>query len=91
MIAAHELHTDYTFPHETDTQFSSDTDLEDPEGRSLKPGKGKKGKKAVVRAQGRVNGHHQENGTENLTLFEIVKLGKSATQVQTHSHTLSHT
>ncbi|XP_053474299.1 cohesin subunit SA-2a isoform X2 [Ictalurus furcatus] len=80
MIAAHELHPDYTYTHETDTQFSSDTDLEDPEGRILKPAKGKKGKKTVVRAQGRVNGHHQENGTENLTLFEIVKLGKSATQ-----------
>lgn len=40
-----------------------------------------------VRAQGRVNGHHQENGMENLSLFEIVKLGKSATQVNTHAHT----
>uniref|UniRef100_A0A671K9W5 Cohesin subunit SA n=1 Tax=Sinocyclocheilus anshuiensis TaxID=1608454 RepID=A0A671K9W5_9TELE len=29
---------------------------------------------------GRVNGHHQENNMENLSLFEIVKLGKSATQ-----------
>uniref|UniRef100_A0A673HQZ4 Cohesin subunit SA n=1 Tax=Sinocyclocheilus rhinocerous TaxID=307959 RepID=A0A673HQZ4_9TELE len=29
---------------------------------------------------GRVNGHHQENDMENLSLFEIVKLGKSATQ-----------
>uniref|UniRef100_A0A673LK03 Cohesin subunit SA n=1 Tax=Sinocyclocheilus rhinocerous TaxID=307959 RepID=A0A673LK03_9TELE len=28
----------------------------------------------------RVNGHHQENDMENLSLFEIVKLGKSATQ-----------
>uniref|UniRef100_A0A673HT55 Cohesin subunit SA n=1 Tax=Sinocyclocheilus rhinocerous TaxID=307959 RepID=A0A673HT55_9TELE len=27
-----------------------------------------------------VNGHHQENDMENLSLFEIVKLGKSATQ-----------
>lgn len=32
---------------------------------------------------GRVNGHHQENGVENMTLFEVVKLGKSATQVGT--------
>lgn len=32
---------------------------------------------------GRVNGHHQENGVENMTLFEVVKLGKSATQVCT--------
>uniref|UniRef100_A0A673LHB4 Cohesin subunit SA n=1 Tax=Sinocyclocheilus rhinocerous TaxID=307959 RepID=A0A673LHB4_9TELE len=30
--------------------------------------------------RGRVNGHHQENDMENLSLFEIVKLGKSATQ-----------
>uniref|UniRef100_A0A671YRW1 Cohesin subunit SA n=1 Tax=Sparus aurata TaxID=8175 RepID=A0A671YRW1_SPAAU len=29
---------------------------------------------------GRVNGHHQENGMENMTLFEVVKAGKSATQ-----------
>uniref|UniRef100_A0A7N8YHQ6 Cohesin subunit SA n=1 Tax=Mastacembelus armatus TaxID=205130 RepID=A0A7N8YHQ6_9TELE len=27
-----------------------------------------------------VNGHHQENGMENMTLFEVVKMGKSATQ-----------
>jgi len=33
--------------------------------------------------RGRVNGHHQENDMENLSLFEIVKLGKSATQVPT--------
>uniref|UniRef100_A0A4W4FEX3 Cohesin subunit SA n=1 Tax=Electrophorus electricus TaxID=8005 RepID=A0A4W4FEX3_ELEEL len=88
MIAAQELQTDFHYSHEADTQLSSDTDLEDPESRNAKPGKGKKGKKAPsekvkgagVRAQGRVNGHHQENGTENLSLFEIVKLGKSATQ-----------
>uniref|UniRef100_A0A3B1K5C4 Cohesin subunit SA n=1 Tax=Astyanax mexicanus TaxID=7994 RepID=A0A3B1K5C4_ASTMX len=72
---------------EADTQLSSDTDLEDLEGRHVKLGKGKgkkapgeKGKGVPVRAQGRVNGHHQENGMENLSLFEIVKLGKSATQ-----------
>uniref|UniRef100_A0A673B8B9 Cohesin subunit SA n=1 Tax=Sphaeramia orbicularis TaxID=375764 RepID=A0A673B8B9_9TELE len=29
---------------------------------------------------GWVNGHHQENGMENMTLFEVVKMGKSATQ-----------
>ncbi|KAI4891786.1 hypothetical protein NFI96_027417, partial [Prochilodus magdalenae] len=88
MIAAQELQTDFHFPHEGDTQLSSDTDLEDPEGRNAKPGKGKKGKKVpgekgkgvLVRAPSRVNGHHQENGMENLSLFEIVKLGKSATQ-----------
>lgn len=30
---------------------------------------------------GRVNGHSQENGVENVTLFEVVKQGRSATQV----------
>lgn len=30
---------------------------------------------------GRMNGHHQENGMENMMLFEVVKLGKSAMQV----------
>uniref|UniRef100_A0AAR2KQQ9 Cohesin subunit SA n=1 Tax=Pygocentrus nattereri TaxID=42514 RepID=A0AAR2KQQ9_PYGNA len=88
MIAAQDLQTDFHYPHEADTQLSSDTDLEDPEVRNAKSGKGKKGKKVpgekgkgvLVRAPGRVNGHHQENGMENLSLFEIVKLGKSATQ-----------
>ncbi|XP_030638128.1 cohesin subunit SA-2 [Chanos chanos] len=88
MIAAQELQTDFHFPQEADTQLSSDTDLEDPEGRNAKPGKGKKGKKGPgekgkgsgAKGQGRVNGHHQENGMENLSLFEVVKLGKSATQ-----------
>lgn len=52
----------------------------------------KKGKKALgdkakgggagrVTGPGWVNGHHQENGMENMTLFEVVKMGKSATQV----------
>uniref|UniRef100_A0A8D0AUK4 Cohesin subunit SA n=1 Tax=Sander lucioperca TaxID=283035 RepID=A0A8D0AUK4_SANLU len=51
----------------------------------------KKGKKALgdkakgggagrTPGLGRVNGHHQENGMENMTLFEVVKMGKSATQ-----------
>uniref|UniRef100_A0A669F8C2 Cohesin subunit SA n=1 Tax=Oreochromis niloticus TaxID=8128 RepID=A0A669F8C2_ORENI len=51
----------------------------------------KKGKKALgdkakgggagrVTGPGWVNGHHQENGMENMTLFEVVKMGKSATQ-----------
>lgn len=35
------------------------------------------------RGSGWVNGHHQENGMENMTLFEVVKAGKSATQVGT--------
>uniref|UniRef100_A0A673HIH0 Cohesin subunit SA n=1 Tax=Sinocyclocheilus rhinocerous TaxID=307959 RepID=A0A673HIH0_9TELE len=56
------------------------------EGRNGKSGKGKKGKKTLgdklkgSEVRGRVNGHHQENDMENLSLFEIVKLGKSATQ-----------
>lgn len=32
--------------------------------------------------QGRANGHHQQNGeVEPVTLFEVVKMGKSAMQV----------
>lgn len=48
---------------------------------------GKKGKKAGgekgkgVKGPGRINGHHQENGMENMMLFEVVKLGRSAMQV----------
>uniref|UniRef100_A0A8C7Y6Z9 Cohesin subunit SA n=1 Tax=Oryzias sinensis TaxID=183150 RepID=A0A8C7Y6Z9_9TELE len=47
---------------------------------------GKKGKKAIGdkgkggKAAGRINGHHQENGMENMMLFEVVKLGRSAMQ-----------
>lgn len=48
----------------------------------------KKGKKAPGekgkgggKGAGRLNGHHQENGMENIMLFEVVKLGKSAMQV----------
>uniref|UniRef100_A0A8C7GUN6 Cohesin subunit SA n=1 Tax=Oncorhynchus kisutch TaxID=8019 RepID=A0A8C7GUN6_ONCKI len=78
---------------ETDTQLSSDTDLEDPDVKNAKLGKGKggrKGKKAPGEkgkgggakgtGLGGVNGHHQENGMESMTLFEVVKMGKSATQ-----------
>ncbi|TKS83482.1 THO complex subunit 2 [Collichthys lucidus] len=79
---------------ETESQLSSDTDLEDPDGKNAKTGKGvaaRRGKKAHgdkakaggagrVPGLGRVNGHHQENGMENMTLFEVVKVGKSATQ-----------
>lgn len=49
---------------------------------------GKKGKKAAGekgkggKGAGRLNGHHQENGMENMMLFEVVKLGRSAMQVQ---------
>lgn len=53
--------------------------------------KGKKalGDKAKGGGAGRVpggwvNGHHQENGMDNMTLFEVVKMGKSATQVGRH-------
>uniref|UniRef100_A0A8D3BPF6 Cohesin subunit SA n=1 Tax=Scophthalmus maximus TaxID=52904 RepID=A0A8D3BPF6_SCOMX len=42
--------------------------------------KAKGGGAARVPGLGRVNGHHQENGMENMTLFEVVKMGKSATQ-----------
>ncbi|XP_041949814.1 cohesin subunit SA-2a [Alosa sapidissima] len=93
MIEAQELHSDFHFPQEADTQLSSDTDLEDLEGRNAKLGKakvprqgkkgaGEKGKGSAGKGggQNRVNGHHQENGMENLTLFEVVKLGKSAMQ-----------
>uniref|UniRef100_A0A4W5KBN6 Cohesin subunit SA n=1 Tax=Hucho hucho TaxID=62062 RepID=A0A4W5KBN6_9TELE len=78
---------------EADTQLSSDTDLEDPDVKNAKLAKGKAGKKgkkapgekgkggaAKGAGLGRVNGHHQENGRENMTLFEVVKMGKSATQ-----------
>uniref|UniRef100_A0A673YAP2 Cohesin subunit SA n=1 Tax=Salmo trutta TaxID=8032 RepID=A0A673YAP2_SALTR len=93
MIAAQELHTEFQFPQETDTQLSSDTDVEDPDVKNAKLGKGKggrKGKKAPGEkgkgggakgtGLGGVNGHHQENGMESMTLFEVVKMGKSATQ-----------
>ena len=40
---------------------------------------GEKGKGA--KGTGRLNGHHQENGMENMMLFEVVKLGRSAMQV----------
>lgn len=49
---------------------------------------GKKGKKAAGekgkggKGAGRINGHHQENGMENMMLFEVVKLGRSAMQVR---------
>uniref|UniRef100_A0A8C7RST5 Cohesin subunit SA n=1 Tax=Oncorhynchus mykiss TaxID=8022 RepID=A0A8C7RST5_ONCMY len=44
---------------------------------------GKKGKKVTGekgKGAGRMNGHYQENGMENLMLFEVVKMGKSAMQ-----------
>uniref|UniRef100_A0A665VDN4 Cohesin subunit SA n=1 Tax=Echeneis naucrates TaxID=173247 RepID=A0A665VDN4_ECHNA len=62
---------------------------EEPDGRSANSAKGKvlkKGKKAAGekgkggKGAGRLNGHHQENGMENMMLFEVVKLGRSAMQ-----------
>uniref|UniRef100_W5KDX2 Cohesin subunit SA n=1 Tax=Astyanax mexicanus TaxID=7994 RepID=W5KDX2_ASTMX len=65
-------------------------DFDDPDGRIAVQGKGKvctKGKKPLGekgkgggKGIGRLNGHHQENGMENIMLFEVVKLGKSAMQ-----------
>ncbi|KAG5852213.1 hypothetical protein ANANG_G00060010 [Anguilla anguilla] len=94
MIAAPELQAEFHYPQETDTHFSSDTDFDDPDGRNSTGGKGKtvkKGKRAAgekgkgaasgkAGGLGRINGHHQENGMENMMLFEVVKLGKSAMQ-----------
>ncbi|XP_056664870.1 cohesin subunit SA-2 isoform X1 [Monodelphis domestica] len=80
---------------ESETHFSSDTDFEDIEGKNQKQGKGKtckKGKKGPgdkgkggngggkPSGPNRMNGHHQQNGVENMMLFEVVKMGKSAMQ-----------
>ncbi|XP_075040469.1 cohesin subunit SA-2 isoform X2 [Mixophyes fleayi] len=77
-------------PRETETHFSSDTDFDDTEGKIPKQGKGKKGKKGAaekgkggtLKAGGPnwMNGHHPQNGVENMMLFEVVKMGKSAMQ-----------
>uniref|UniRef100_A0A672L0F6 Cohesin subunit SA n=1 Tax=Sinocyclocheilus grahami TaxID=75366 RepID=A0A672L0F6_SINGR len=89
MIAAPELQTEFHYTQDTDTRFSSETDFDDPDGRNAIIGKGKakKGKKGpgekgkgVGKGAGRMNGHHQENGMENVMLFEVVRLGKSAMQ-----------
>ncbi|XP_062856992.1 cohesin subunit SA-2 [Trichomycterus rosablanca] len=86
MIAAPEFHPEFHYPQDTDSRFSSDTDFDDFEGRNVPQGKGKKGKKAPGekgkggKGAGRLNGHHQENGMENIMLFEVVRLGKSAMQ-----------
>uniref|UniRef100_A0A671NTS6 Cohesin subunit SA n=1 Tax=Sinocyclocheilus anshuiensis TaxID=1608454 RepID=A0A671NTS6_9TELE len=80
MIAAPELQTEFHYTQDTDTRFSSDTDFDDPDGRNAIIGKGKakKGKKGpgekgkgVGKGAGRMNGHHQENGMENVMLFEV--------------------
>uniref|UniRef100_A0A665VDV8 Cohesin subunit SA n=1 Tax=Echeneis naucrates TaxID=173247 RepID=A0A665VDV8_ECHNA len=90
MIAAPEIPTEFSYTQDTDTRFSSDTDFsEEPDGRSANSAKGKGGKKGKKAAgekgkggkgAGRLNGHHQENGMENMMLFEVVKLGRSAMQ-----------
>ncbi|KFO21029.1 Cohesin subunit SA-2 [Fukomys damarensis] len=96
MIAAPEIPTDFNLLQESETHFSSDTDFEDIEGKNQKQGKGKtckKGKKGPgEKSKGgngggkpssgpnRMNGHHQQNGVENMMLFEVVKMGKSAMQ-----------
>ncbi|XP_053555095.1 cohesin subunit SA-2 [Bombina bombina] len=77
-------------PRESETHFSSDTDFEDTEGKVPKQGKGKKGKKALGEkvkgvpvkssAPNWMNGHHQQNGVENMMLFDVVKMGKCAMQ-----------
>lgn len=50
-------------------------------GKKAPGEKGKGGAGAKGGGAGRINGHHQENGVENMMLFEVVKLGKSAMQV----------
>uniref|UniRef100_A0A8C8F9U1 Cohesin subunit SA n=1 Tax=Oncorhynchus tshawytscha TaxID=74940 RepID=A0A8C8F9U1_ONCTS len=92
MIAAPELPSEFHYPQDSDTRFSSDTDFSEAPDVSINPTKGKggkKGKKAAgekgkggkgVGGAGRMNGHYQENGMENLMLFEVVKMGKSAMQ-----------
>uniref|UniRef100_A0A672JQM8 Cohesin subunit SA n=1 Tax=Salarias fasciatus TaxID=181472 RepID=A0A672JQM8_SALFA len=90
MIAAPEIPSEFSYTQDTDTRFSSDTDFsEDPDGRGANSAKGKGGKKGKKAAgekgkggkgAGRINGHHQENGMENMMLFEVVKLGRSAMQ-----------
>ncbi|KAM8835623.1 cohesin subunit SA-2-like [Synchiropus picturatus] len=90
MIAAQDFHSDFQLPHEAESQLSSDTDHDDPDGRISRTSRNmaaKKGKKANGEksrsggaVRGWVNGHHQENGKENMSLFEVVKTGKSATQ-----------
>ncbi|EMP35413.1 Cohesin subunit SA-2, partial [Chelonia mydas] len=49
-----------------------------------KKGPGEKGKGAngggKPAGPNRMNGHHQQNGVENMMLFEVVKMGKSAMQ-----------
>lgn len=85
MIAAPEIPAEFHLIQESETHFSSDTDFEDPEGKNFKQGKGKTGKKGkkergILGGFGRMNGHHQQNGVENMMLFEVVKMGKSAMQ-----------
>ncbi|XP_075876525.1 cohesin subunit SA-2-like isoform X1 [Nelusetta ayraudi] len=94
MIAAQDLQSQLQHPQEAECQLSSDADFDFPDGKHADSGKGlaaKNGRMAfgdkgkspsAGRAGdvGRVNGHSQENGVENVTLFEVVKQGRSATQ-----------
>ncbi|KAL0973791.1 hypothetical protein UPYG_G00211210 [Umbra pygmaea] len=96
MIAAPELPSEFHYPQDSDTRFSSDTDFSEGPDVSINPSKGKGGKKGKKVAgekgrggggggggggeAGRMNGHHQENGMETMMLFEVVKMGKSAMQ-----------
>lgn len=43
-------------------------------------GKGGNGGGKPPSGPNRMNGHHQQNGVENMVLFEVVKMGKSAMQ-----------
>lgn len=54
-------------------------------GRKAQADRAKGGGAGRAPRHGRINGHHQENGMETMSLFEVVKLGKSATQVGEHS------
>ncbi|OCT65777.1 hypothetical protein XELAEV_18042023mg [Xenopus laevis] len=77
-------------PRESEMHLSSDTDFDDTEIRISKQGKGKKGKRGnIEKGKGGplrpggpnwMNGHHPQNGVENMMLFEVVKMGKSAMQ-----------
>uniref|UniRef100_A0A8C7LBS1 Cohesin subunit SA n=1 Tax=Oncorhynchus kisutch TaxID=8019 RepID=A0A8C7LBS1_ONCKI len=61
--------------------IKSSSALFDDGGKKGKKAAGEKGKGGKgVGGAGRMNGHYQENGMENLMLFEVVKMGKSAMQ-----------
>uniref|UniRef100_A0A3Q3K798 Uncharacterized protein n=1 Tax=Monopterus albus TaxID=43700 RepID=A0A3Q3K798_MONAL len=39
MIAAQDLQTEFQFPQEAESQLSSDTDFEDPDGKNARTGR----------------------------------------------------